>query len=33
MVVIKNIIDANERMNVIENELAKLQEPSAKTKG
>ena len=25
MVVIKNIIDANERMNVIENELAKLQ--------
>ncbi len=32
MVVIKNIIDANERMNVIENELAKLQEPIAKTK-
>lgn len=32
MVVVKNLIDANERMNVIENELAKLQEPIAKTK-
>lgn len=32
MKVIKNIIDANERMNVIENELAKLQESIAKPK-